>query len=158
MVAFSLNQELVRDDFARCVLWLDHLIWRELMTKFRLLLAAPFLAAMAFSGAAHAHAKLVKSTPAANAVVAKPTKIVLTFNEKLIAKFATTTLTMTAMPGMKDHAPMKISGVTSAMSKDGKTLTLTMRRALMPGTYQLRWHAAGADTHRMEGSFQFSVK
>lgn len=127
------------------------------MTKFRLLLAAPFLAAMAFSGAAHAHAKLVKSTPAANAVVAKPTKIVLTFNEKLIAKFATTTLTMTAMPGMKDHAPMKISGVTSAMSKDGKTMTLMMKRALVAGTYELKWAAAGSDAHRMEGGFTFTV-
>lgn len=127
------------------------------MTKFRLLLAAPFLAAMAFSGAAHAHAKLVKSTPAANAVVAKPTKIVLTFNEKLIAKFATTTLTMTAMPGMKDHAPMKIGGFTSAMSKDGKTMTLMMKRALVAGTYELKWAAAGPDAHRMEGSFTFTV-
>jgi len=104
------------------------------------------------------NAKLVKSTPAANAVVAKPTKIVLTFNEKLIAKFATTTLTMTGMPGMKDHAPMKISGFTSAMSKDGKTMTLMMKRALVAGTYELKWAAAGPDAHRMEGSFNFTVK
>ena len=128
------------------------------MLKLRLLFAAPVLAALTFSGAAFAHAKLVNSTPAANAVVAKPTKIVLTFNEKLIAKFATTTLTMTGMPGMKDHAPMKISGFTSAMSKDGKTMTLMMKRALVAGTYELNWAAAGPDAHRMEGSFTFTVK
>lgn len=128
------------------------------MTKFRQLLAAPFLVALAFSSNAHAHAKLVKSMPAANAVVAKPTKIVLTFNEKLVAKFATTTLTMTGMPGMKDHAPMKISGFTSAMSKDGKTITLMMKRALTAGTYDLKWAAAGPDSHRMEGNFTFTVK
>jgi methionine-rich copper-binding protein CopC len=90
-------------------------------------------------------------------VVAKPTKIVLTFNEKLIAKFATTKLTMTAMPGMKDHAPMKIGGFTSAMSKDGKTMTLMMKRALVAGTYELKWAAAGTDGHRMEGGFTFTV-
>lgn len=128
------------------------------MIKFRLLIAAPVLAALAFSGVAHAHTKLVKSTPTADSVVAKPTKIVLTFNEKLIAKFATTTLTMTGMPGMKDHAPMKISAFTSAMSKDGKTMTLMMKRALDAGTYELKWAAAGADAHRMEGSFTFTVK
>ncbi len=128
------------------------------MIKFRRLFAAPVLAALAFSGAAHAHTKLVKSTPAANAVVAKPSKIILTFNEKLVAKFATTTLTMTGMPGMADHAPMKISGFTSVMSKDGKTMTLLMKRALAAGTYNLKWAAAGADAHRMEGSFTFTVK
>lgn len=128
------------------------------MIKFRLILAVPFLAAFAFSGTAHAHAKLVSSSPAANAVVAKPTKIVLTFDEKLIAKFATTTLTMTGMPGMADHAPMKISGFTSAMSKDGKTMTLMMKRALVAGTYELKWAAAGPDAHRMEGGFTFTVK
>ncbi len=128
------------------------------MIKFRLLLIAPVLAAVTFSGAAFAHAKLVKSTPAANAVVAKPTKIVLAFNEKLIAKFATTTLTMTAMPGMKEHPPMKISGLTSAMSKDGKTMTLLLKRALVAGTYSLKWAAAGPDAHRMEGTFTFTVK
>ena len=128
------------------------------MIKFRLLFAAPVLAAVAFSGAAFGHAKLVKSTPTANAVVTKPTKILLTFNEKLIAKFATTTLTMTAMPGMKDHPPMKISGFTSAMSKDGKTMTLLLKRALVAGTYNLKWAAAGPDAHRMEGNFTFTVK
>lgn len=128
------------------------------MLKFRLLFAAPVLAALVFSGTAHAHAKLVSSSPAANTVVSKPTKIVLTFNEKLIAKFATTTLTMTGMPGMKDHPPMKISGFTSAMSKDGKTITLLMKRALVAGTYDLKWAAAGPDAHRMEGNFTFTVK
>ena len=127
------------------------------MIKFRLLLAAPVLAALALAGPAQAHAKLVTSSPAANATVAKPSKIVLTFNEKLVAKFASTTLTMTGMPGMKDHAPMKISGFTSVMSKDGKTLTLLMKRALVAGSYELKWAAAGADAHRTEGSFTFTV-
>ena len=128
------------------------------MSRLRLALTAPFLAALAFAGSAQAHTKLVSSFPAANAAVAKPGRVVLTFNERVIAKFSGATLTMTSMPGMANHQPMAITGFTSAMSADGKTLTLTMRRALTPGTYQLKWHAAGADTHRMEGTFTFTVK
>ena len=128
------------------------------MSKFRLAFAAPVLVALAFAGVAQAHTRLVSSSPAANATVAKPGRVVLTFNERVVANFTGATLAMTSMPGMASHQPMAITGFTSAMSADGKTLTLTMRRALSAGTYQLRWHAAGADTHRMEGTFTFTVK
>jgi copper resistance protein C len=128
------------------------------MQKFRFTIVAPILAMLAFAGGAQAHTKLQSSSPAANATVAKPGKIVLNFNEKLITAFVKTSLNMTGMPGMADHPMMPITGYTSAMSKDGKTLTLTMRKALPPGTYQLKWSAAGADTHRMEGTLSFTVK
>ncbi|WP_414900148.1 copper homeostasis periplasmic binding protein CopC [Sphingomonas flavalba] len=107
---------------------------------------------------AQAHTKLVASTPAANATVGNPSKIVLTFNEKVLPQFAGAAVVMIGMPGMAKHAPMKISGVTSAITKDGKSMTLTMQRPLPTGTYQVEWHAAGADTHRMEGKFSFAVK
>ncbi len=128
------------------------------MSRLRLALTAPLLAALAYAGSAQAHTKLVSSSPAANTTVAKPGRVVLTFNERVIANFTGATLAMTSMPGMANHQPMAITGFTSAMSSDGKTLTLTMRRALTAGTYQLKWHAAGADTHRMEGTFTFAVK
>ena len=128
------------------------------MSKFRLTFAAPVLVALAIAAGAQAHTRLVSSTPSANAIVTKPGRVVLTFNERVVANFTGATLVMTSMPGMANHQPMPITGFTSAMSADGKTLTLTMRRALAAGTYQLRWHAAGADTHRMEGTFTFTVK
>ena len=128
------------------------------MSKLRLAFTAPVLAALAFAGGAQAHTKLISSLPAANSTVAKPGRLVLNFNERVVANFTGATLVMTSMPGMANHQPMPISGFTSAMSADGKTLTLTMRRALTPGTYQLKWHAAGADTHRMVGTFTFTVK
>jgi methionine-rich copper-binding protein CopC len=137
---------------------LNILFRRFHMRSFRLALAAFVLAALAFDGPAQAHIKLVSSSPAANATTAKPAKIVLNFNEKLIAKFASATLIMTGMPGMANHAPMKMTGFTSAMSKDGKSMTLLMKRALVAGTYTLKWAAAGADAHPMEGSFTFTVK
>ena len=128
------------------------------MSKLRLAFTAPVLAALAFAGGAQAHTKLISSSPAANSTVAKPGRLVLNFNERVVANFTGATLVMTSMPGMANHQPMAITGFTSAMSADGKTLTLTMRRALTPGTYQLNWHAAGADTHRMVGTFTFTVK
>ena len=128
------------------------------MTKFRLLLSAPFLVALAFAGAAQAHTKLVASTPTANATVAKQTTITLKFNEKVVPAFSGADVMMTGMPGMANHQPMKITGLKPSWSADGKTLTLTAGRAFPVGTYEVTWHAAGADTHRMQGNFTFSAK
>ncbi|HWW58819.1 MAG TPA: copper homeostasis periplasmic binding protein CopC [Sphingopyxis sp.] len=108
-------------------------------------------------GAALAHAKLVGSTPAANTAVSKVTSVNLKFSEKLIASTVKAELVMTGMPGMKDHPPMKIP-FTSAMGKDGKSMTLQLKRALVPGTYKVKWSAAGADTHRMGSEFGFTVR
>src|SRR3546814_6321967 len=55
----------------------------------------------------------LSSTPAANATMAKSNRVVLAFNEKLVAKFSGAEIVMTGMPGMPNHGPMKISGVTS---------------------------------------------
>lgn len=107
---------------------------------------------------AYAHTKLVASNPAANATVGATSKIMLTFNEKVLPQFASASLVMTGMPGMANHAPMKMTGVSSRVGADGKTMTLTLQRPLTPGTYRVDWRAAGADTHRMEGNFTFSVK
>jgi len=119
--------------------------------------AALALALMLAPTAALAHAKLVSSTPAANATVSKVTSISLRFNEKLVAATVKTELLMTGMPGMANHAPMKIA-TTSAMGKDGKSMTLLVKRALVPGTYKLKWSAAGADSHPMGSEFSFTVK
>ena len=128
------------------------------MSKLRLAFTVPVLAALAFAGSAQAHTRLVSSLPAANATVTKPGRVVLTFSERVVARFTGAEITMTSMPGMAAHQPMVISGFTSAMSAGGKTLTLMMRRALSAGTYQVKWHAVGDDTHRMEGTFAFTVK
>ena len=119
--------------------------------------AAAALALLGAPTAAYAHAKLVSSAPAANATATKVTKVELKFNEKLIASTVKTELVMTGMPGMTDHPPMKIP-YTSAMGKDGKSMTLMLKRPLVPGTYKVKWSAAGADTHRMGSEFSFTVK
>ena len=108
-------------------------------------------------GVASAHTKLVGSTPAANSTVSKVTSVNLQFNEKVIASTVKAELVMTGMPGMANHAPMMIP-TTSMMGKGGKSMMLMVKRALVPGTYKVKWSAAGADTHRMGSEFSFTVK
>lgn len=114
-------------------------------------------ALVALPGTAMAHVKLTSSTPAANATVSKPTRIELKFSEKLIAPTIKTEVVMAAMPGIKDHPPMKMAH-TSQMGKDGKSMTLMLKKALVPGSYTVKWSAAGADSHRMGSEFSFKVK
>ncbi len=128
------------------------------MSRLHVLIAAPLVSMLIFGGAAQAHPKLISSSPAADATVEKPGKVILSFNETVVAKFSGADIVMTTMPGMAMTEPMKMKDYTAAMSADGKTLTLLMKHALPTGTYQLKWHAAGNDTHRMEGDFSFKVK
>ena len=123
----------------------------------RFLIAAA-IALTVLPGAAFAHSKMVSSTPAANATVAKPTRLSLTFSEKFLAPMSGVDLVMTGMPGMADHAPMPIKGYKTSVAPDGKTMIVTLPRALPAGSYDLKWHIVGADQHKMEGGYSFKVK
>lgn len=102
---------------------------------------------MATQAAAHAH--LVSSSPAANAAVAAPKAITLTFNEKLVPAFSGFELAM---------ADGKTLAITTSLSKDGKSITGAPKAVLKPGAYKVTWHAASADGHRMNGVVAFKVK
>jgi methionine-rich copper-binding protein CopC len=106
-------------------------------------------AALLIAGSAAAHAHLVKSTPAADATVAAPKTITLTFNEKLTPAFSGFDLEMGG--GMK--MPVK-----TTVSKDGLSIVGTPQGALMAGAYKLTWHAASSDGHKMNGDVAFTVK
>jgi methionine-rich copper-binding protein CopC len=124
----------------------------------RLLLSITILAIAALPDVAMARAELVSASPAANATVVKPTKLTLRFSEKLLAPMSGIELVMTGMPGMADHPPMPIKGFKTAVEGDGKTLVITLPRALPAGSYDLSWHAADADQQRIEGKYSFTVK
>lgn len=116
------------------------------------------LAALAvLPGTALAHSKLASSTPAANAAVKAPATIVLHFTERLVGSTVKTEIVMTGMPGMADHAPMPIAHG-SQMARDGKSIILTPRRALVRGTYRVTWSAAGTDAHQVGSNFSFTVR
>ena len=117
------------------------------LTAFAALTAASAIVA---AGPAFAHAHLVSSNPAANAVLtAAPKTITLTFNEKLVPAFSKFELVMV------DHnakAPVK-----TAVSQDGKTISGAPQSALMKGSYKIVWIAASADGHKMNGEVAFKV-
>lgn len=117
-------------------------------------LAASITVASAVPAAAHT--RLVSATPAANATVARPAQLALTFSETLVAPLSGIEVTMTAMPGMADHPRMPIRGFTTKV--DGRTLTAKLPRPLPAGTYELKWHVVSADQHRMEGTYTFNVR
>ena len=122
-------------------------------TAFAVAMAASVFAATAVQ----AHPKLSSATPAANAVIAAPTRIQLVFSEALVAQFSGIDLTMTEMPGMK-MGPMKITGFKTSVAADGKTLVAAFPKALAAGTYKVDYHVVSADTHRIQGSYNFKVK
>ena len=109
-------------------------------------------AALLLAGTASAHAHLVKSMPAANATVAAPKTIRLTFNEKLTPAFSKFEL---VMPNMGNMAV----AVKTSVSKDRLTITGTPKASLAPGVYKITWHAASSDDgHKMDGAVDFTVK
>jgi copper resistance protein C len=105
--------------------------------------------ALAAAGPAFAHTELVRSNPAANATVSSPRTITLTFNERVVPAFSKFELTM---PAHRMNVP-----VATTVSRDGKRIVGTVNSRLMKGTYRVAWTAAGADGHKMTGSFSFKV-
>ena len=106
----------------------------------------------------HAHTRVTASTPAEGTAVTRPRSVSMTFSEALLPPTAATNIVMTAMPDMANHQPMVIRNFTSAWSNNNKTVTLSLRKPLQTGTYEVRWQAAGADGHRMKGTVNFTVR
>ncbi len=116
------------------------------------------LGTLSLATAAKAHPRLVAASPAANGTIASTNQLKLSFSEALVAQFSGMNILMTDMPGMKMTSPMSVGAVTSVLAADGRTLVGTLKAPLPAGTYALGWHAVTADTHRVEGSYSFTVK
>jgi methionine-rich copper-binding protein CopC len=114
------------------------------------------LALLGTASAAYAHPKLVSATPAPNATVAKPGRVELHFSERLMPKFSSADLIMTAHGGTA-HAPMKIAS-TTMVGADGRTLVVVPKSPIGAGRYSVAWHVVSADTHRVAGNYAFAVK
>ena len=106
----------------------------------------------AVSTAAYAHPKLVKSDPAANAVVsAAPKELRLSFNEELVPKFSSAEV--------KDQKGQKVEiGTASTDPTDKKQLVVPLSKPLTAGKYKVVWHAVAADTHRVQGDYTFTIR
>jgi methionine-rich copper-binding protein CopC len=116
-----------------------------------------FVVGSLFAGVAEAHPELVQTVPAAKAEVASPPKVELKFSERLVGEFSGAEVYMVDMPGMKMSQPAK-EVTKAAVEADGTTLTITPAKPLAAGTYRVDYHVVSTDTHKIAGTFSFSVK
>jgi copper resistance protein C len=121
------------------------------MSKQTSMAAIAMIAASLFIGAANAHPELQSAEPAAGAAMtSSPTQIRITFNENVIPKFSGVEV--------KDQTGKMIAtGKAATDPADKKQLVVPLQEQLAPGDYKVEWHAVSDDTHRVKGSYSFSV-
>ena len=117
-------------------------------TQFQVLAALAGAASLLAGVPAWAHAHLVASNPKADATVAAPKTITLTFNEKLVPAFSSFELVTPA------HGKVAVKTV---VSKDGKSISGAPQGVLAAGAYKIAWKVASADGHHMTGEIAFKV-
>jgi methionine-rich copper-binding protein CopC len=113
--------------------------------------AVTLIAAILCGGIVYAHPELQSADPAIGvATAASPNQIRIMFNESVIPKFSGIEL--------KDQTGKTIAtgkAVTDPSNK--KLLVVPIIEQLLPGEYKVEWHAVSDDTHRVKGSYSFSV-
>ena len=102
------------------------------------------------AGHASAHAFLKTAAPAVGSTVqAAPGKVVITFTEGVEPRFSTIAV-QDASGARVDAGGVHLDG--------GNTRLAVGLRPLQPGTYKVIWHATAVDTHKTQGSYNFTVK
>jgi methionine-rich copper-binding protein CopC len=101
---------------------------------------------LALAVAAEAHTALKSSAPAADAAIAAPKTIDLTF----AGDVRLTSLALTDAAGAAKH----LDAVPTAVAS---TFSLAVHEPLAPGAYKVVWRAVGGDTHIISGEFAFTV-
>lgn len=121
------------------------------MSKMTSMAAVTMIAASLLGSAAYAHPELQSAEPAAGAAITtSPTQIRITFNENVIPKFSGVEV--------KDQTGKIIpTGKAAIDPANKKLLIVPVNEQLPPGDYKVEWHAVSDDTHRVKGSYSFSV-
>ena len=118
-------------------------------TKALTTLTVALLSAVVLTVGVQAHAKLMKTSPADKATVAKaPTSVQLWFNEVIDVKLSTVEVT--------GPAGKVALGMVHAM--DPKQLMGPITGKMSNGVYTVNWQTAGDDGHVQKGSFTFTLK
>jgi len=109
------------------------------------------LALLAQIGAASAHAHLKTASPAPDSTVeAVPAAVSIDFTEGVEPKFSSIEV--------QDAAGHRVDkGEATTAPSDNKHFSIGLN-PLTPGIYKVIWHATAVDTHKTEGTFQFTVK
>jgi copper resistance protein C len=113
--------------------------------------AAFALALCLTASAALAHAHLQKSSPiAGSTTTVSPSEIRLKFSEAVEPRFCAIALTGGAGSG-------EAVGKPAVDPADNSVLIATIPAPLKPATYTVNWRAVSVDTHKTQGSFNFTV-
>jgi hypothetical protein len=105
---------------------------------------------MCITSPAFAHAMLERASPPVGSEAASPPHaIVLTFTEGVEPLFSSIEVRNAA-------GAVVIAGKPHAEAGNARKLVLDLP-ALQHGKYTVIWHVTSEDTHKTEGSFQFSV-
>jgi copper resistance protein C len=98
---------------------------------------------------ASAHAFLTTASPAVGGTVSQPpTQVLINFTEGVEPRFSTITVQNAQGVRVETGKPHLVGGDTH-LAVDLKPLP--------PGTYTVVWHATATDTHKTQGTFQFTV-
>jgi methionine-rich copper-binding protein CopC len=109
------------------------------------------LALAVVATAALAHAQLQKAVPAVGGTVtASPREIRLKFSEGLEPRFSGIGLTTQAGEAVAIGKP-------AVDPADASTFVAPISQPLKPGIYTVTWHAVSVDTHKTQGSFNFTL-
>ena len=109
------------------------------------------LVLLAAGGTAWAHAHLKTATPAPDSTVqAAPEAVTIGFTEGVEPRFSSIEV--------QDAAGRRVDkGAAGTSPSDNKQLSVGLQ-PLQPGTYTVTWHATAVDTHKTDGTFQFTVR
>jgi methionine-rich copper-binding protein CopC len=116
----------------------------------RILALAAACGSFAIAGHAQAHAHPKSMVPAADATVAAPAEVSMTFSDGLEGAFSSLTVT--------DAAGHAVSGGKTEIDSATHTTMHMSLPALTPGVYSVKWVAVARDGHRTNGSYSFTVK
>ncbi len=97
-----------------------------------------------------AHAKLTRSSPAADSTIAAPMAIELHFDEGVEAKMSSVKL----MAADGDA----VAAMSMNDSKDPTMLSIMPNSPLKAGRYTVKWSAVTDDGHKTQGTFSFTVQ
>ena len=120
--------------------------------SFKMMSAFAVAASMGFASAAYAHPALNSTSPAANGTVSPALKeIRFDFSETVVPAFSGAKLT-------DPKGKVVPTGTPRVDAKNKKELIVPLTESLKDGKYKLAWYAVASDTHRVTGSYAFTVK
>jgi methionine-rich copper-binding protein CopC len=115
---------------------------RKTTLKKSVFAASALIAAVVGIGAAYAHPELQSAEPAAGEPSPAPNSVLPQFSGI----------------ELKDQTGKVIStGKTTTDPSNKKLMIVPVKDQLMPGNYEVEWHAVSDDTHRVKGRYSFSV-